>query len=120
MRISDWSSDVCSSDLLAADRGGQFDRGLVRHHVRKRRVLFHHIARLHVPGDDFRLGVPFSDVGQLQFEPGHRQSRSEENTSELKSLIRIPYPDLCLINKTHLTTTTHFHYQYNHTSHLLQ
>src|SRR3546814_1352774 len=69
-------------------------RSLVRHHVRKRRVLFHHIARLHVPGDDFRLGDSFSDVGQLEFEP-----RSEEHTSELQSLMRISYAVFCLKKK---------------------
>src|SRR3546814_4155992 len=28
MRISDWSSDVCSSDLLAHDFGGDLENGL--------------------------------------------------------------------------------------------
>src|SRR3546814_2621955 len=40
MRISDWSSDVCSSDLLetAAERPEQFERDL-------RRIDFHDVAR---------------------------------------------------------------------------
>src|SRR3546814_3774538 len=32
MRISDWSSDVCSSDLLARDRLGHVDR-VLRHEI---------------------------------------------------------------------------------------
>src|SRR3546814_7994556 len=33
MRISDWSSDVCSSDLRAHDLLGQLDGRLVQQHV---------------------------------------------------------------------------------------
>src|SRR3546814_16868681 len=40
MRISDWSSDVCSSDLAGAERRGQADVGQVGHqHVLRARRL---------------------------------------------------------------------------------
>src|SRR3546814_6289474 len=37
MRISDWSSDVCSSDLLVAPRGIGADHGMIGEPLAKRR-----------------------------------------------------------------------------------
>src|SRR3546814_7482770 len=87
LRISDWSSDVCSSDLHAAgnDAGGD-DR---RHRVagllvggkaeqqRTRRLRFAQEAHCHL-GDD----------AEQSFGAGHR---SAEQTSEIQSLMRISY-----------------------------
>src|SRR3546814_2678202 len=71
MRISDWSSDVCSSDLLLVEE--LEDRGL---QVRA-------------------LASAEEAVGSLEsWEP-----RSEEHTSELQSLMRIPYAVFCLKKK---------------------
>src|SRR3546814_20536526 len=78
MRISDWSSDVCSSDLLARYRGFHLDRGLVGHHVGELLVLLDRVADLDVPLDDLGLGNAFADVGQLEFVARHGRSRSEE------------------------------------------
>src|SRR3546814_9915627 len=38
MRISDWSSDVCSSDLLEPARG-QYDAGYLAQYVRQTRLI---------------------------------------------------------------------------------
>src|SRR3546814_3273582 len=91
MRISDWSSDVCSSDLAALDA---VCLGLVEppvagaRPVRRRRFR---IAEL-VPVDDtVGPGVP---VGHDEVVP--EQDRSEEHTSELQSLMRISYAAFCL------------------------
>src|SRR3546814_10565128 len=71
MRISDWSSDVCSSDL--SDLGG----------LRLRTVAAKDLTC---------CAFPLKAVG----EEGHR---SEEHTSELQSLMRISYAVFCLKKK---------------------
>src|SRR3546814_7766401 len=78
MRISDWSSDVCSSDLIGI--------GLFPAVPRQ--------ARLRLAVDE--APVVHADVELL----GDRQERSEEHTSELQSLMRISYAVFCLKKKT--------------------
>src|SRR3546814_3372257 len=114
MRISDWSSDVCSSDLgavigIEADRRGG-------------------AADLAVRGAEEEIGGAIlreseaadrGAVGRAQFDPDaiverHRIGtgaraflcvieqagiRSEEHTSELQSLMRISYAVFCLKKK---------------------
>src|SRR3546814_10570678 len=97
MRISDWSSDVCSSDLpyrrCAVYRNGQRSRGIER--------------RPAVPRTLWRRGAP--DRLRHAYRHGGRrdglgrshggQARSEEHTSELQSLMRISYAVFCLKTK---------------------
>src|SRR3546814_1841259 len=119
MRISDWSSDVCSSDLqgqprLPDDRGAALEQSGIRqgravgpdrrararpdladarrrqHPAVRRRVRDEHLAQ---PRQAARL----RPVGQ----PG--AGRSEEHTSELQSLMRISYAVFCLKKKTKKT-----------------
>src|SRR3546814_1529249 len=102
MRISDWSSDVCSSDLVAdAGRGGR-----LRHRGGGRAL------REGRRGDDRNEREREHD----QNEPAEREPaathltadarlaeqhrRSEEHTSELQSLMRISYAVFCLKTKT--------------------
>src|SRR3546814_1607713 len=92
MRISDWSSDVCSSDLGAADhprqRDDQADAG-----------------RRHTGADHDRDRAVRRASGRtflsrhLSFPEGHQ--RSEEHTSELQSLMRISYAVFCLKKNNH-------------------
>src|SRR3546814_10652584 len=118
MRISDWSSDMCSSDLQARNRaadvqlqqqqlaaagadGNQAGR-LVR---TQRRDAALHLQRLTDHGA-FRMVVHAQlVVAGHQVEPGHRRGdhrpRSEEHTSELQSLMRISYAVFCLKKKKH-------------------
>src|SRR3546814_9003187 len=107
MRISDWSSDVCSSDLEVCDRGGrqpipqpaaEFARVAARppHHVAP--PFAGAVAAVHPaegPGDIARRGL------QLVPADHHRPValRSEEHTSELQSLMRISYAVFCLKKK---------------------
>src|SRR3546814_5626671 len=101
MRISDWSSDVCSSDLSAGDlpeceesnQQQQCRDHICRHasealdnrmcgYDRKRGGIAHPAAAVLARGwigDDFRSSI-----------------RSEEHTSELQSLMRISYAVFCL------------------------
>src|SRR3546814_2392723 len=83
MRISDWSSDVCSSDLVPEHRCWG---GLGRNSVRSSRA-----ARNHPP----RGCPPPAMVRRTIDLPG----RSEEHTSELQSLMRISYAVFCLKKK---------------------
>src|SRR3546814_3816917 len=76
MRISDWSSDVCSSDLLAVHAAHVFDAP-GRHHA-------HAIGAGVRLDDDERLvlDVVFrilgADVGEQQLDVGLQALRSEE------------------------------------------
>src|SRR3546814_6786698 len=102
MRISDWSSDVCSSDLLRR-RGHQ-----VRHDVSHK--LLNGVARSQTshslfgrrigPGD--RSPGPISRLGRRQARGP--AGRSEEHTSELQSLMRISYAVFCLKKKKNTST----------------
>src|SRR3546814_1470780 len=104
MRISDWSSDVCSSDLCAArDQDPALDRalrmgealqGFVRQHGR-------HAAGIIIADPDV------CDVVPVMRDPG----RSEEHTSELQSLMRISYAVFCLKKKNtaHRHRVIHFY-----------
>src|SRR3546814_8940009 len=98
MRISDWSSDVCSSDLFR--QGARRSRpGTHRRALRGRRRR-----------RQDRL------VGQEE----QLLQRSEEHTSELQSLMRISYAVFCLKKKKkqtyhHISKATT--YQRQHTNH---
>src|SRR3546814_4020021 len=121
MRISDWSSDVCSSDLGLAVAGDlrrdadaevagealghlDLDFELVEvHHAQHRAVGDHagalrhvHLADLAIErradGQRVHLALLFGHDGLLAI-------RSEEHTSELQSLMRISYAVFCLKKK---------------------
>src|SRR3546814_6566342 len=120
MRISDWSSDVCSSDLLSYGS----------------RDLLTSKSSINLPlGDTFAVKLagllsrqdgfventgPGGDFG------GHKEwaaridarwlaaDRSEEHTSELQSLMRISYAVFCLKKKIKYTNTTTTHTNNNH------
>src|SRR3546814_4905970 len=118
MRISDWSSDVCSSDLHAmtwlpspldglsvrgsfmyndpdvpivrvADKVGTLSLSYKKGPVR----LFVNSVWT---GDKYRSTTPSWFAERLAVS-----LRSEEHTSELQSLMRISYAVFCLKKKTH-------------------
>src|SRR3546814_8686042 len=105
MRISDWSSDVCSSDLTAElhaadwsgrrhgriDAGGNAGRGPGGRRDDRRTA-----RRLRAQLRDHEQGSPCGAA-----------VRSEEHTSELQSLMRISYAVFCLKKKKkkHKNTT---------------
>src|SRR3546814_7444556 len=99
MRISDWSSDVCSSDLvverLVLEQRGEFRLGFAS---QARLLLLQALGRdalvLLALGAD-RVGLGEVDVLALAGVRG----RSEEHTSELQSLMRISYAVFCLKKK---------------------
>src|SRR3546814_6455779 len=100
MRIIDWSSDVCSSDLvgLTRDRG----RGHLAHPALDRGGAPGRVRPDHPGQDDRHPGPPLrwpGDLGRLL------RLRSEEHTSELQSLMRISYAVFCLKKKKKLQRT---------------
>src|SRR3546814_1313077 len=95
MRISDWSSDVCSSDLAGIGPGV----GARLYHRRCRPVRNRpRWCRLRVR---LRNPTPFGISGAARAgQSAGNQWRSEEHTSELQSLMRISYAVFCLKKKT--------------------
>src|SRR3546814_7068100 len=115
MRISDWSSDVCSSDLnVDAQHLGD-------HTDRKQRGKFPDEIELALaamlPDDiidqfmrdtaDAVLHCP-DPAGHERFvrQLADADMRSEEHTSELQSLMRISYAVFCLNKKNNTSTHT--------------
>src|SRR3546814_4526483 len=118
MRISDWSSDVCSSDLrpstariarpasnsvastaaarssfeipsIAPSSGERFERRFV-------------IGLIADFGNEFGVQHAVVDIQhdhRTRGQAGQRAIRSEEHTSELQSLMRISYAVFCLKKK---------------------
>src|SRR3546814_9293676 len=118
MRISDWSSDVCSSDLAWKSCGRNQIRKAGRHGADRDEI------RGHVDGghraDSHRGAARRARGGERQRSRGRRlchggrdrpprqflprgEPRSEEHTSELQSLMRISYAVFCLKKKNNIT-----------------
>src|SRR3546814_1807229 len=97
MRISDWSSDVCSSDLdHPGDLGAVGGRGAGGGGAAAARL--DRADR----GDGAVGGVHGPALRHREGGQGVRAGdRSEEHTSELQSLMRISYAVFCLKKKTH-------------------
>src|SRR3546814_3925629 len=91
MRISDWSSDVCSSDLGQSRRSG-VDPGISRQPARRHEGADRYRG---TDADQVRDAEPRLPAGSGQL----RRKRSEEHTSELQSLMRISYAVFCLTKK---------------------
>src|SRR3546814_4498091 len=93
MRISDWSSDVCSSDLIGdgplAQLGMTMGARMIEATVKQPGVQLL-VARKAQPRREEALAHEPDLVLDL---------RSEEHTSELQSLMRISYAVFCLKKK---------------------
>src|SRR3546814_1169013 len=125
MRISDWSSDVCSSDLR--EQLDELLRDNTRSHLRALRdellgasapaplvdriVELHGLdgtigvanlaARMGREGSEVALAKAYTIIGEalgVDWAKG-AALRSEEHTSELQSLMRISYAVFCLKKK---------------------
>src|SRR3546814_9585817 len=96
MRISDWSSDVCSSDL----RPARPRRHAVRAEVRVSVMSLIPTASQTV-GPYLHLGLTPITIADIARDATKGETiRSEEHTSELQSLMRISYAVFCLKKKT--------------------
>src|SRR3546814_2132052 len=107
MRISDWSSDVCSSDLPAFGRreprgidaagaDATLFFGVDQSRSLQHRQMFQKGGQAHLK----RFGEAFDRRRAIQKPADHGAARrSEEHTSELQSLMRISYAVFCLKKK---------------------
>src|SRR3546814_3910726 len=115
MRISDWSSDVCSSDLdlgLALD--GEDKHSAIAMAVAIVAEMGNAATRKGVSTSEWNLiksavqwtidgGYADEGIDSVRAWLGaYPQFRSEEHTSELKSLMRISYAVFCLKKKTEI------------------
>src|SRR3546814_9730805 len=102
MRISDWSSDVCSSDLLVSPKGRAI--GAPASSVPAQRHRGELVApRRQMPPPN-PAGAHQSSAHKTEYACRARGLRSEEHTSELQSLMRISYAVFCLKKKTKKNT----------------
>src|SRR3546814_9110953 len=118
MRISDWSSDVCSSDLAAYLEEGWSDVVIVPASEHFHSWEYEKAAKR----KGGRVYVDVRSTGEVTFHEGYLSAkearraargddperaklarpevtRSEEHTSELQSLMRISYAVFCLNKK---------------------
>src|SRR3546814_4236651 len=109
MRISDWSSDVCSSDLAEQHR----DRHVAVEEIGKSVAVAVRVAQRLLQRERHAQWRCECKLIQ-QWIARDRMQRSEEHTSELQSLMRISYAVFCL--KKQLTQrnlyiySNHVHY----------
>src|SRR3546814_9140877 len=127
MRSSDWSSDVCSSDLRPPVRPGQL--WLVEHQVHRRsdhaiveqqaadhqRLLRHreeaHLRPEALQDEDHHhqpQRLLAEDAAEREVaDHAHREREDRKShTSELQSLMRISYAVFCLKKKNNKNTST--------------
>src|SRR3546814_4661642 len=112
MRISDWSSDVCSSDLHhrqchhRAEQacGLRIDEQRVGGLREEQETEFAALAEQQAEAERGLPALAECLDDQRQHGDLHRHQRSEEHTSELQSLMRISYAVFCLTKKKHSTT----------------
>src|SRR3546814_5287099 len=112
MRISDWSSDVCSSDLLGKRSSVQGDYFAGRIFLMS---FFWTIQTCESQcthlGDSFCPIARYADISALSANGlfvRRYKGRSEEHTSELQSLMRISYAVFCLKNKNCISSTAKY------------
>src|SRR3546814_6657539 len=111
MRISDWSSDVCSSDLISAKKAQSILREAPGIMLVDKREDGGYVTPVECVGD---IATYISRVREdSTVENGLtlwcvsdnlRTGRSEEHTSELQSLMRISYAVFCLKKKKNRKT----------------
>src|SRR3546814_10448248 len=106
MRISDWSSDVCSSDLLENDRDAESQDDATLRQCCPRLPARTPMQCIETERIDHRVA---EHVDRIRHQG--RGTRSEEHTSELQSLMRISYAVFCLKKQTiiRLLITTNDH-----------
>src|SRR3546814_6030893 len=134
MRISDWSSDVCPSDLIVADErerhrvggigearrqkgevgGDRVERAVDRAAGGDDRIVGHRLIvacfgqnldGAAFDGDVARDREPIAGARGINLHLVEG-ARSEEHTSELQSLMRISYAVFCLKKKKKTSLTT--------------
>src|SRR3546814_3998533 len=116
MRISDWSSDVCSSDLACLPVRRADDQPDAVHDLGARALPRRPVHRAGLSTDPRPAGAARSDLrlpraqarrartaggraDRRRHPAGDRTEDRKEHTSELQSLMRISYAVFCLKKK---------------------
>src|SRR3546814_10802888 len=120
MRISDWSSDVCSSDLQRHKRDGE-QQACARNqgvslYASPGEAIGDPTAKPQAESEGDGAGDAVVhrhflkrhalDAHEKGRNPGCHRMRSEEHTSELQSLMRISYAVFCLKKKNNIINNT--------------
>src|SRR3546814_7710914 len=105
MRISDWSSDVCSSDLMTLVRNLANIVSTSEEFAPSRDDKAEVMDRMVKEAEQaIEAGQAWLDkarpIGRIADDVVRLAGRSEEHTSELQSLMRISYAVFCLKKKT--------------------
>src|SRR3546814_2226673 len=101
MRISDWSSDVCSSDLKLRRllRAEGANLATIRENVRRDKAV-RLLTASHATVEAIAEALGYAEARSFTRAFRHWTGcRSEEHTSELQSLMRISYAVFCLKKK---------------------
>src|SRR3546814_3518817 len=134
MRISDWSSDVCSSDLIQSVAGDLFMSGHYNLSVAEAYKAVDKFVAERVPAvmqsgttlmeQAFSPNAPYlkwssmENASEVDEQKGYHRlfsgamlgirnpTRSEEHTSDIQSLMRISYAVFCLKKKKILSKIT--------------
>src|SRR3546814_3004820 len=113
VRISDWSSDVCSSDLNTFLRFAvpdamlepvEYEIGMTWSYMHKRECYVLQRKVFHRPFDRLGFGI-LRWLEHVKDKPDLVSARSEEHTSELQSLMPISDADCCLQTNKQTTST---------------
>src|SRR3546814_7471644 len=120
MRISDWSSDVCSSDLDLKGVGHSLACNGTQSPLHLPVLASHRAvqpySRCSILGSFAHWSAraaakirpsPIRAAESHSFSRSHHIPRSDEHTSELQSLMRISYPVFCLKKQKKLQYTPH-------------
>src|SRR3546814_1454851 len=127
MRISDWSSDVCSSDLVGIGEGSSVGGPTWSSECAEtiKVIIETYLAPLLIGKDATNLRElqhlmeravtgNYSAKAAIDVALHDLKARSEEHTSELQSLMRISYAVFCLKKKR---TTQNIHVTNNQRNH---
>src|SRR3546814_15389466 len=80
MRISDWSSDVCSSDLTDLFRSGTAAQGAIGGLQTPREVGRGRLARSHVRSEERRVGKACVSTCATRWSPYHQKTNATPST----------------------------------------
>src|SRR3546814_1291811 len=106
MRISDWSSDVCSSDLVEDLLSDVLDGRSAENLDRSSAYAAAGQTDVDIQDTDYSASIRQAEPPAPPVaEPEIEEPRSEEHTSELQSLMRISYAVFCLNKKPDQTHT---------------
>src|SRR3546814_10872621 len=130
MRISDWSSDVCSSDLVNAPRSTNSATPqeassqpskvtaapaatISTDHFKAMARARAWSPRLWMSASTGKAARPTDAAPTPKSKDNRRLARSEEHTSELQSLMRISYAVFCLKKKKYKNNTIPYDNEHN-------